>query len=577
MIDNASLAGMRSYIDDVINGHVEVCNCVRGAVERHIADLDRAKNDDSFPYHFDEMRASLALDYFPLTLRHSIGEYEGLNFLLEPWQAFGIGCIFGWLRDDDDSRRFRKVYWSMARKNGKSCMGAGAGLFLASLDMNPLTRKPESVAQVILSATKRDQAEMVIMAEALRMRHQNPMISSRSEYLNKKMRFFHNDGVMTCVGSDKPYDGLNPSGIMMDELHAWRQEHKDFYDTMITGSGSRSQPLLMILTTAGDDRSYIWLEEYRHAKNVALNRYKDEALFSLIFELDEDDNPFDEDLWIKANPNIDISVKRSYLREEAVRAKATKIGTNRFTRYHGNRLVSSNEQAFNMAHWDDCTGDLGDWTKADAIGVGIDLGGQDDFAAWGAVARFLDGTKEVETADGETEKRAIFRYEIQAKVYIAQDTDRDLTVAPFAQWINEGRITVAKFPISNMMSDILEFHQGHYFEDVAYDPAGGQTLAELMEQEGIIPAKFSQTYVMFNEPLNDFAQAMADGRLRHNGCPLLRWCAGNAVAVRDRQERWMLDKRNSVDKIDPIVAVVMGYRRSMLAAGSLTDDNLIVV
>ena len=100
---------MRSYIDDVMCDRIVVCEAVRGAVERHVNDLDRAENDDSFPYHFDPLRASLILDYFPLTLRHSIGEYEGLNFLLEPWQAFGLGCIFGWLRDEDSSRRFRKV------------------------------------------------------------------------------------------------------------------------------------------------------------------------------------------------------------------------------------------------------------------------------------------------------------------------------------------------------------------------------------------------------------------------------------------------------------------------------------
>ena len=155
---------------------------------------------------------------------------------------------FGWVRDDDNSRRFRKFYLSLGRKNGKSCLGAGLALYCASLDVNPETRVPESVAQVILAATKREQIEKVIFSEVSRMVEQSPYLKSRSQIMNKQVLFRHNQGSIACVGSDKSYDGLNASLVLLDELHAWKHHHQDFYNTMQTGSAStrsfvgRSEP-----------------------------------------------------------------------------------------------------------------------------------------------------------------------------------------------------------------------------------------------------------------------------------------------------------------------------------------------
>lgn len=580
MIASSVLHRLNVYVDRVISGDQVACKSVVAACERHRRDV-LAQSTSGFPYHFDDVIASVACDFFPLCLKHSIGKDAGLSFILEDWQIFMIGSLFGWVRDDDNSRRFRRFYLSLGRKNGKSCLGAGIALYCASLDINPETRTPESVAQVILAATKREQIEKVIFAEVSRMREQSPYLKSRSQNINKQILFNHNQGSIACVGSDKSYDGLNASLVILDELHAWKHHHTDFYNTMQTGSASRIQPLIGTLTTAGDDKSYIWLDEYRHAKAVSINDYQDEALLSLIYETDEEDDPLDETIWEKANPNLGVSVQLSYLQEQSQRA-TTRLAVNRFTRYHGNRLVTSSEQAFNLDAWDDCASELSDWSEADAIGVGCDLGGRDDFAAWAMVARFIDRKKtkddgEDNVEDDEHSSPFIFRYECQAFVYIAEDTERDLTAPPFANWIHEGRIKIAKYPITDMKAEILEQSYEHEFDGIAYDPHNGQQFAEDLEQEGLLVARMPQTYAMFNEPLNEFSQAMTDGRLVQSGCPVLRWCIGNAVACRDRSDRWMLDKRKSADKIDPVVAIVMAYRRAMSSAGRSTDENLIIV
>jgi len=577
VIASSVLHRLNGYVERVTSGEQVACKSVVAACERHKRDV-AAQSSSSFPYHFDDTLASIACDFFPLCLKHSIGKDAGLAFVLEDWQVMFVGSLFGWVRDDDNSRRFRKFYLSLGRKNGKSCLGAGLALYCASLDINPETRVPESVAQVILAATKREQIEKVIFSEVSRMVEQSPYLKSRSQIMNKQVLFRHNQGSIACVGSDKSYDGLNASLVLLDELHAWKHHHQDFYNTMQTGSASRTQPLIGTLTTAGDEKSFIWLDEYRHAKAVATNEYQDESLLSLIYETDDEDDPLDESVWLKANPNLDVSVRCSYLTEQAQRA-STRLTINRFTRYHGNRLVTSSEQAFNIDAWDSCCDDLSDWSEADAIGVGCDLGGRDDFAAWGMVARFIDGEKSDQTSDDQDEHASpyVFRYECQAFVYIAEDTERDLTAPPFANWIHEGRIKVAKYPITDMKADILEASYEYEFDDgIAYDPHNGQQFAEDLEQEGLLVARMPQTFAMFNEPLNDFSQAMIDGRLRHSGCPVLRWMIGNAIACRDRQDRWMIDKRKSADKVDGVVSIVMGYRRAMVAGGRSTDENLII-
>ena len=586
MISSATLATMASYCDDVVGGRLVACQSVVGACERHLRDLNR-QSTSAFPFHFDATLAGLACDYFPLVLKHSIGRAAGLPFALEPWQVFGIGSIFGWVNDDTNARRFRKFYWSMARKNGKSCVGAGLALFCASLDINPTIRKPEPVAQVILSATKREQVEKVIFQEVMRMRDQSPSIEQRCQLANKQITFHHNAGSISCVGSDKSYDGLNPSLVLMDELHAWKHHHRDFYNTMLTGSGNRDQPIVGILTTAGDDKSYIWLDEYRHAKAVSLGDFVDDSLFALIYEVDPDDDPLDPSVWLKSNPNLNVSVQEEYLIDQANRA-TSKIGRNRFSRYHGNRLVSSTESAFDLDKWDACADDLSDWTEADAIGVGVDLGGRDDFAAWAVVARFvidpdeLDDSTDVDAVDKSSDDdhnadALTYRYECRAFVYIAEDSERDVEVEPFGTWINEDRIKRVKYPITEMKADIVDMSYELEFDALAFDPHNGQQFAEDLEQEGLLAARMPQTFSMFNEPLADFLQAMTDGRLKQDGCPVLRWCVGNAVACRDRQDRFMLDKRKSVDKIDPVVAIIMAHRSAMKAGGRSTDENLIIV
>ena len=558
---------VNGYIEGVESGRIVACKLVRAAIARHLKDLDRAGADE-FPYYFDDNAAGAYVDYFPVMLCHSIGDSAGKPFELEPWQAFGIWSLFGWKRIADKSRRFRRFFWSMARKNGKSTLGAGLALAMASIDRNPVTGGPESVAEVILCATKREQVEKVMYAEIERMRNSSPRIREASTRINKQITFGHNQGSIRCVGSDKPYDGLNPHAVIMDEKHAWQEYHRKFYDTMVTGSGNRVQPMIGDFTTAGDDSSQLWIEDYEYARNVALGEIADETYFSYVFELDENDDPLDELNWIKANPNLGISLKLEYLKEQATKAASSPAALNRFTRYHGNRKVSSSSRFINPDDYDRNESTLSDWRQADCITGGIDLGGRDDLASFAFCARF--------PFDQDEEGRDIWRYEIRSVNFIVDETTRDLTRKPWADWVYDGTLKTCRYVVASLRDELLSQCEAIGCRAVAYDPFNAAQLGDELTENGLEVLKMPQNCYHFHEPLVEMQAAIRENRVAFDESDgILRWCFLNMMVVENRQGRMMPDKKTSSEKIDAAVASLMALRLAMLAPSKPTGSLFI--
>lgn len=545
------------YVDDVLSDRVTSCVSVRAAVNRYVRDCER-QGDDEFPFYLNENIASACCDFFPDVLRHSIGQMAGKPFELEPWQVFGIWNIFGWKRLEDNSRRFRRFFWSMARKNGKSCMGSGFALLGSMADVNPITKKPEAVAEVLLCATKIEQVRKVMYAEIERMRLQSEHVKALSTAINKQISFSHNGGTIRCIGSDKPFSGLNPHMILMDEKHEWREHHRKFYDTMMTGSGNRVQPLIGDFTTAGDDTSQLWQEDYDYATGVARGDFTDETYFSYVFELDEHDDPLDESLWIKANPNLGVSIPIQYLREEAAQAKTSPVALNRFTRFHCNRKVSSFERFILPDDWDNNADELSDWSNADTITAGIDLGGRDDLASIGIVARF--------PMEEDDEGKIIWRYEGFSRSFIVDETHRDLQKQPWAGWVANKQLKVTRYVVSALRDEFLQLADELGIRAVAYDPYNAAQLGDELSQAGLEVLKMPQNHFHFNEPMEELTAAIREHRFRPDKSDsILRWCSLNMMTTSNAQGKMMPDKRNSSEKIDAAVALLMGLRLAMLA------------
>lgn len=552
---------MEEYVSSVLAGEIVACKTIIAACKRHRKDLAR-QGDPDFPYFFDEEHARNVCNFFPTCVKHSIGKDAGKPFVLQPWQCFAVGSVFGWKQCETKLRRFSKAYISVGRKNGKSTIAAAICLYAAGFDYNPVTDGFESVAQVVLAASKKEQADRVTMAECLRMREQSKLLKDMSSAKNKQITFQHNSGHIITVGSDRAFDGLNGSLIQIDELHAFRSNgsQKEFLDTMRTGSGARAQPLFLVTTTAGSTSSEIWKSEWSYATGVVTGEYEDDSYFTLSYELDEEDDPLDPDNWIKANPCLGVTLTKEFLEDQAKPAAADNLALNRFTRYHGNRLVSNLDTAFNLDQWDACEGNLSDWSQADAVGCGIDLGARDDLASMSLVARFP--TEEyVEDADGN--ENPVYRYEVRSYSYLAMDSVRDISVKPFCDFVENQLLIRSRFPLSELERDCVRYCREFGCYQVAFDPYNAQQAGERISQEGIEAVTMAQSTRHFNEPIGELRAAISDGRLRHDGNKLLRWAVSNAVIVTDRQDRVMYAKNECEEKIDPVVAMTMAFARAV--------------
>jgi len=540
------------YVADVLEGRCVVGGHVKNAVARHIKDLERTDWD----FYFDPRPADVAIQMFPLIFKHTIGsEHDNKPFNLSPWQAFIVGSIFGWRRKPvgtgRSSRRFRVCYVSLGRKNGKSTLAAAIAILLCGFD-------DEAQAQVYIGATRRDQSK-IIFDEAGRMCRKSDYLQKMTDLRALQINFPKNNGYIRPLGSDKAFDGLNPHCVIFDELHAWKEHHRDFYDTLTTGTAARSQPLRFTITTAGDNHSFIWKEENNHAIEVAAGRIEDDSLLAFVACMDEGDDIYDESNWPKSIPNLGISIDPVNIREEANRTKHTPQGKNKFARYYANIEVTSTEQAIDPKEWDACQVEtLSNWKKADCITAGIDAGGANDLMALTFIARFKDGV--------ETSGKPGFRYELKSSCYMDIDTNRDVKQQPWGAWKQTGKIKFTSNLFASVKEDLIKFMREHGGKQVAFDPWNMIQLGEELQSEGFQSIKIIQSRSLMHEPTSLLLDLIRKRRITHDGSqPVFRWALGNLVINTDANNRWMPDKKQSGDKIDPVVAGILALRLASLA------------
>lgn len=531
---------VQGYIDGVLSGVVTAGRLVRLAVRRHVTDLAASVADD-YPYVFRAMYANEAIAFVEMCPQ-SKGKWAGCPLRLQPWQQFVVWCVFGWRRRENLTRRFRKAFVSVARKNGKSTLAAAIGLLLTMFD-DPL----EGGAEVYVVATKEDQAR-IIHEEAKRMVRRSPDLSRAAKVLTKAITVARNDGTFRPLGSDSDQSGFNPHGVIKDELHAWRDRHRNLHDEMSTGGASRAQPLEIIITTAGDDTSNIWMEELDYAtrvvESVDSGQVVSDFVFAFIACLDSDDDPYDVCVWAKANPNLNVSVSEQYLREQAAEARAKPPAHNAFLRYHCNLKTTSHERAILPELWHACRVDAVE--HGDMAFGAIDLGRADDWAAVAIVSQQGDEVR------------------VWAKSYTCQERSRELETAEVSEWIAGGWLVEHvgnAVDFDAIEADVAALSRGDArIINWAIDPMFASQFGQrLINVWGLEVYEFIQTSRSYNEPIRRFLRALKSNQVRHGINPCLDWQARNMTIRRDNRDLWMPDKGTGWQKIDAMAAVIMAY------------------
>ena len=344
---NRFVTAAQTYIHQVIAGEISACKWAIAAVQRQLDDLARAPSA-TWPWLFDAAAAARPCDFLEL-LPHIKGKWarERRLLVLDAWQCFIVTTVFGWVHKDTGLRRFREAYIEVPRKNGKSLMSAGIGLYM-------LTADGEQGAEVYSAATTRDQAR-IVFDDAKGMAERTPDMRSYLgvAILTHSITVAHTSSKFSPLAAEaSTQDGLNVHCAIIDELHAHKK--RDLYDVIDTARGAREQSLLWLITTAGSDRSGICYERRTHITKVLDRVIDDQTMFGIIYTIDENDDPMERASWAKANPNWLTSVLVDDMEAAARKAAAMPSALNNFLTKRLNVWVNGESPWMDMRAWDKC-------------------------------------------------------------------------------------------------------------------------------------------------------------------------------------------------------------------------------
>ncbi|HBI91194.1 MAG TPA: terminase large subunit [Terrisporobacter glycolicus] len=284
-------------------------------------ELNRLIHDIESEWEYNPKKANHAIEFIENYCKHSKGKMGGKPFIMELWQKALIAATFGIVHKIDGTRKYQEVMLIVARKNGKSTLASGVGLYLQIADGEP-------GSEVYAVATKKDQAK-IIWLEAKRMVKKSPVLLRRIKPLVAEMVSDFNDSFFKPLGSDSDtLDGLNVHGALLDEIHAWKD--KNLYDVIVDGTSARDEPLIFITSTAGTIRESIYDIKYDEAELVIngydeKDGYKNEKMLPIIYELDKRKEWTDKDKWCKANPGLGTIKKEDQLEAKVNKAIANPL------------------------------------------------------------------------------------------------------------------------------------------------------------------------------------------------------------------------------------------------------------
>ncbi len=485
------------------------------------------------------------IGFFRDCLVHTKGPFAGQPFHLLPWQVQIVRELFGWRREDG-TRRYRRVYIIVPRKNGKSTFAAGLALWM-------LLCEGEKGCEVYSAASTRDQSALVYsMAADMIRQGPDPALRKAVQIKDSFKRMITRNGFYRAISADsKGAHGFNASCIVVDELHVCDRK---LIEVLETSTGARTQPLMICITTAGHDRSSVCWEWHQYAIKVQQGLVRDDAFLPVIFSADPDDDWTDENVWAKVNPCLGDAISLSYLREQCDRAKENPAAENTFRRLHLCQWTEAETRAIQMANWDNCKQDF---TAEDMQGRkcfgGLDLASTQDVTALSLVFPHESGCRVLPffwmprdhvNARGLSDRKMIMSFAERGLVEITEGNEVDQA-----------------FLCDRIMEILQQYDVGY----LGYDPWNSVGVTQRLKEMGLpghVLIKMPQTIAVLNEPFKTLLSWIGSKKFQHDGNEVLRWMAANTVAWTDASGNIRPDKRRSAEKIDGIVATILGVALS---------------
>lgn len=555
---NRFVLAAQTYIHQVIAGEIPACKWTIDAVQRQLDDLAREPSA-TWPWIFDEATAARPCEFLEL-LPHIKGKWarDGKLLVLDAWQCFIVTTVFGWVHKDTGLRRFREAYIEVPRKNGKSLVSAGIGLYM-------LTADGEQGAEVYSAATTRDQAR-IVFDDAKGMAERTPDMRSYLgvAILTHSITVAHTSSKFSPLAAEaSTQDGLNVHCAIIDELHAHKK--RDLYDVIDTARGAREQSLLWLITTAGSDRSGICYERRTHITKVLDRVIDDQTMFGIIYSIDDKDDPMDRASWAKANPNWLTSVLVDDMESAARKAAAMPSALNNFLTKRLNVWVNGESPWMDMRAWEKCADvctQLSDFA-GEKCWAGLDLAQKKDFAAYVKVF----------------EREGVWY--VFTRLYLNELAVQESGNAHLAGWARSGYVEVTDGDITDfdvlaedMRADCKQFDM----QEIAFDPALSMYFANKLIEEGLPLVEIAQRSVFFTPPLIQVENLVLEKKLKFDGNPVMTWMVSNLVVkVSKYNELRSPTKERPENKIDGPMAMLMALGRAMVSQPEQSEAGIIVL
>lgn len=531
-----------AYALSVVKKEIIAGPDIRNAFTRHLDDL---MNADKRGFYFDENAANRVFRFFETVLKLNGGEFENQPFKLLDWQCFILGNLFGWLRTNNNKRRFKKAYVETGKGSGKSPLSAGIGLYGMIADK-------EGSAEIYAAASKKDQAQ-ILFRDAVKMVQQSPSLSSKIHLSGKNpvWNMSFNGGFFKPISSEGGQSGPRPHIALIDELH----EHKssDLIEMMIAGTKGREQPLIFMITNSGHDRSSVCYEYHEHCKKIAAQVVNDDTFFTYICSLDKGDDPFkDEACWAKANPSLGHTIKYDYLKEQVDSAR-------------GMPSKESIVRRLNFCEWVDAidpwiTSDVfeqvwSDFDYSDLHGLecygGLDLSGTKDLTALALYFPEIQKLIIEYWSPGDTLQERSRRDHVPYDAWVKQG----FMHAPAGQSVDYRDIAIRLAELQNVFS----------INSIAFDPYRISHLTPFLDEFGVDIELIShgqgygksQNGLWMPHSIDLIEKEILDQTIIFQKNPCTRWCVSGAVIEADRQDNRIFNKNKATHRIDGIVAAAM--------------------
>jgi phage terminase large subunit-like protein len=490
---------------------------------------------------FAENQAEAVREFFAKRLSHGKDPFFGHPFALLDYQYQDIiGPLYGW-RTSDNFRRYRSAYVHIPKKNGKTQLAAG----IAMVELHYCRG-----ARGYIVATSEGQA-MECFDEAAGMVERSKHLAAYIKPLRSTGRLVwhkRNSVLSTMAKAAASSEGKNASFLILDELHAWRD--RKLFDSLLFAGSARPNPLLFMITTAGDDTSSLCYSEYERAKRIKDGDDPTTDHLVQVYEADAGAKYDDLKQWKKANPGYGITIpERGILSDiRAARGRPERIAA--LKRYRLNLWTNEGTAWLDTSLWDA----LDKIGPDDAEGVlwgGLDLARTRDFAALVFLFANENGL------------------DLMVKLYVpeSQVADKEeIDKIPLSAWIESGLVVATEgdeIDQERILNDALEAHAKWKFAEVGYDPYNASQIAKKLREAGIVATPVPQTFPYMAQPSAEFERRLVNRNIRHEHNACLKWMVGNAKAIADSNGNVRPSKKRSTARIDGLVASIIALQRAI--------------